>query len=107
MGLLDDAIRQHLDLKRAHGADEAELKRKEDEALGPVRREAEPAADEAGESCSRSPPKPVAEEPPAEPWPRPVAEDPPEAPVAFTDEEPFADDEPFADAPPAAEEPPR
>jgi hypothetical protein len=35
MSILDDAIRQHLELKRAHGADEAELKRLEDEAFGP------------------------------------------------------------------------
>jgi len=38
MGLLDDAIREHLDLKRRHGADPAELERAEQEALGPVRR---------------------------------------------------------------------
>jgi len=35
MSILDDAIREHLELKRAHGADEAELKRLEDEAFGP------------------------------------------------------------------------
>lgn len=39
MGLLDDAIREHLDLKRARGGDPAELERMEREALGPVRRE--------------------------------------------------------------------
>ena len=38
MGLLDDAIRDHLDLRRRHGADPAELERAEREALGPVRR---------------------------------------------------------------------
>jgi hypothetical protein len=38
MGLLDDAIREHLDLKRRHGADPAEIERAEREALGPVRR---------------------------------------------------------------------
>ncbi len=45
MGLLDDAIREHLDLKRRRGADPAEVQRAEQEALGPVRRgpiEAEP-----------------------------------------------------------------
>ncbi|MDQ3320680.1 MAG: hypothetical protein M3515_10730, partial [Actinomycetota bacterium] len=36
MGLLDDAIREHLDLKRQHGANEDELARQEAEALGPV-----------------------------------------------------------------------
>jgi hypothetical protein len=39
MGILDDAIREHLDLKRAHGADEEEVRRKEAEAFGPVRQE--------------------------------------------------------------------
>lgn len=44
MGLLDDAIREHLELKRRRGADPAEVARAEQEALGPVRREPEPAA---------------------------------------------------------------
>ncbi|MBV8989497.1 MAG: hypothetical protein JO321_14440 [Solirubrobacterales bacterium] len=39
MGLLDDAIRDHLDLKRRRGADPGEIARLEHEALGPVRRE--------------------------------------------------------------------
>ena len=39
MGLLDDAIREHLDLKRARGGDPAEIEKMEREALGPVRRE--------------------------------------------------------------------
>jgi hypothetical protein len=34
MSILDDAIREHLELKRAHGADESEVKRLEDEAFG-------------------------------------------------------------------------
>src|ERR671929_1489335 len=37
MGLLDDAIREHLELKRQHGADPAEVARQEREALGPPR----------------------------------------------------------------------
>jgi hypothetical protein len=36
MGLLDDAIREHLELKRRHGADPQEVLRQEDEALGPI-----------------------------------------------------------------------
>ena len=40
MGLLDDAIREHLDLKRRRGADPSEIAKEETEALGPVRREA-------------------------------------------------------------------
>src|SRR5215218_2439223 len=38
MSILDDAIREHLELKRAHGADEAEVKKLEDEAFGPPQR---------------------------------------------------------------------
>jgi hypothetical protein len=45
MGLLDDAIREHLELKRRHGADPSEVERQEQEALGPARRGAAPAAD--------------------------------------------------------------
>ena len=41
MGLLDDAIREHLDLKRRRGADPTEVERAERDALGPVRRVAE------------------------------------------------------------------
>lgn len=49
MGLLDDAIREHLDLKRRRGADPAEVERAEREALGPVRRapEGTPGAQDA------------------------------------------------------------
>ena len=47
MSILDDAIREHLELKRAHGADDSELKRLEDEAFGPPQRpdEADPFAE--------------------------------------------------------------
>jgi hypothetical protein len=38
MGLLDDAIREHLELKRRRGADASEIARLQSEALGPVRR---------------------------------------------------------------------
>jgi len=41
MGILDDAIREHLDLQRRRGADPAEVERAEREALGPVRRNRE------------------------------------------------------------------
>jgi hypothetical protein len=34
MGILDDAIREHIDLKRRHGARDAELREIEDEAFG-------------------------------------------------------------------------
>jgi hypothetical protein len=42
MGQLDDAIREHLELKRRHGAPEEEIVRAEKEALTPARRD--PAA---------------------------------------------------------------
>jgi hypothetical protein len=42
MSILDDAIREHLELKRAHGADATELKKLEDEAFGPPARPDEP-----------------------------------------------------------------
>src|SRR3954462_11255020 len=38
MGALDDAIREHLELKRRHGASEQEIRQAEAEALGPARR---------------------------------------------------------------------
>ncbi|HEX8067232.1 MAG TPA: hypothetical protein VF520_12000 [Thermoleophilaceae bacterium] len=52
MGVLDDAIREHLELKRKRGAADDELARQELEALGPARRDPvpEPAEPlEAGE----------------------------------------------------------
>ncbi|MGA2163042.1 MAG: hypothetical protein ABSH36_01065 [Solirubrobacteraceae bacterium] len=36
MGLLDDVIREHLELRRRHGADPGEVMSKEHEALGPA-----------------------------------------------------------------------
>jgi hypothetical protein len=38
MGILDEAIREHLELKRQHGADDSELKKLEDDAFGPPQR---------------------------------------------------------------------
>src|SRR3954466_300940 len=71
MGALDDAIREHLELKRRHGASEDEIKQAEAEALGPARRVAgggagalpgETALDEAGMPAPveafESPPEP-------------------------------------------------
>jgi hypothetical protein len=59
MGLLDEAIKDHLELKRRHGADPSEVARLENEALGPARRE--PVAE-----------APVAEEPLDEPVAEPA-----------------------------------
>ena len=99
MGLLDDAIREHLELKRRHGADPEEVTRQEREALGaPVRGEfAKPDAAEAGapadvdEELEDAPVDEVAEVPE-------IAE-PPEMPG-----EPEREPEPV-EPPPAAREP--
>jgi hypothetical protein len=53
MGILDDAIKEHLELKRQHGAGETELKQLEDEAFGASER---PGGDGSG-------PDPLAEAP--------------------------------------------
>ncbi len=45
MGLLDDAIREHLELKRRRGADPGEVAREQHEALDPVPREPDGLAD--------------------------------------------------------------
>jgi hypothetical protein len=52
VGLLDDAIREHLDLKRRRGADPTEIERAEREALGPVRRNREPGAADESEAAA-------------------------------------------------------
>jgi hypothetical protein len=45
MGLLDDAIREHLELKRLRGADPGDVAREEQAALGPARREGDAEPD--------------------------------------------------------------
>src|SRR4051794_33519418 len=59
MGALDDAIRDHLELKRKHGASEEEIRQGEREALGPggpgfeaQRLKAEPEAQDSGSAPS-------------------------------------------------------
>jgi hypothetical protein len=59
MGVLDDAIREHLDLKRRHGAGEDELRRQEEEALGPARREVAPADSDDGDGTGAQTPDEV------------------------------------------------
>jgi len=50
MGLLDEAIREHLELKRLRGADPGVVAREEQDALGPVPRRGEAAyGDEAND----------------------------------------------------------
>lgn len=64
MGLLDDAIREHLDLKRRRGADPSEVARLEQEALGPVRREPAPAPAEPADEHHDEPHAPARAEHP-------------------------------------------
>jgi hypothetical protein len=56
MGILDEAIKEHLDLKRRRGTDEPELKRLEDEAFGPPGRPDASGADAAIASALAAPP---------------------------------------------------
>jgi len=60
MGLLDDAIREHLELKRRRGEDAAELARLEHDAFGPIR-----GRDDNGEDAAERRPESAAHEPPA------------------------------------------
>ena len=98
MGILDEAIREHLDLKRRRGADPGEVAKQEGEVFGPSRRAAaeaaeasEPALEEYANGdvseqqthlrlADEAPPEPFAE---AEPEPAaPVAYERPEEPQA-------------------------
>ena len=122
MGLLDDAIREHLELKRQHGGDPEEISRQEREALGAARKaefaktadadeavgepaEAEPESEEAAEPDAEAVEEPVAAEPEPEPFePEPAASAPfdvdaadeppePEAAKPGYDEDPWLEDE--------------
>lgn len=117
MGLLDDAIREHLDLKRRRGGDPTEIERAEREALGPVRRGPELTGDEEVApqdlpvgSEADYPAAPAETDYPAEPaehW-EPFTEDPelreleePEEPTPYEparapDGDPLMHDEPFS-----------
>ncbi len=78
MGALDDAIREHLELKRRLGASEDEVQRKEQEAFG--RGSAtQPAAEPAQEMPSGADDAPPSSEPLADPT---EIELPPEPPLA-------------------------
>jgi hypothetical protein len=92
MGLLDDAIREHLELKRKRGADPGEVERQEREALG-AREQAEFA------------PAPEAATPEADVDEAPVAEAA-DAVDAGEEREPFAGpDDAAPEGEPAAAEP--
>ncbi|MGN6871711.1 MAG: hypothetical protein ACTHMY_25240 [Solirubrobacteraceae bacterium] len=111
MGLLDDAIREHLDLKRRRGGDPTEIERAEREALGPVRR----GPELTGEEEVAAPEQPSAHEADHSPAPteaaeqwEPFREDPelreleepeeltPYQPARAPDGDPLMDDEPFS-----------
>jgi hypothetical protein len=112
MGVLEDAIREHLDLKRKHGASDAELNEQEAEALGPARRdvpETDVADAEHADGAESTEVAEPAAETAVEPAPEvvepvdltPVEEAPvDEAPVEHSPVEPTPVEEP--DAPPAA-----
>ena len=87
MGLLDDAIREHLELKRRRGADAEEVTRQEQEALGaPQRAE---FADAAPAAAPAAPAAPAAEAaPPPEAAPPEVEPAPDEGP-SLIDEPPL------------------
>jgi len=110
MGVLEDAIREHLELRRRHGAAEDELRHHETEALGPARREAEPTRlvevsppdeSEPGMPFDGAAEGDTSYEPGDRPRPEPALEDEP-----FVSDEPIvADDDPNPAAEPLAEEP--
>src|SRR3954454_21944541 len=114
MGILDEAIREHLGLKRAHGAGDSELKQLEDEAFGQAERPGdEEAPDPAAEAPTEFMTQPeTAEEPAArrEPTitdlqePPPFAEEPaPAEPEAASDEPAPVDEAPAEEEQPAME----
>jgi hypothetical protein len=121
MGLLDDAIREHLELMRRRGADAGEVSRQESDALAPVRRTPEGLPDPSDLPDLPAPAQPGGEEVPAvhdvpatpasseeqtavHAPPPPVAYEPP--PIAPLPPPPVAYQPPSAPiAPPAAHEP--
>jgi hypothetical protein len=105
MGLLEDAIREHLELKRQHGADPGEVTAQEREALGPIQRGVEPLVldrEPAPEEAPAAHDEPVEDLPEAaEPDLVPEYEPPPASPPPADATAPFdIEDEPFAPEPP-------
>jgi hypothetical protein len=92
MGALDDAIREHLELKRRHGASEEEIQRAEAEALGPARRE--PGGDQFLDEGDLAPPA-AAAAPYGDSYDEPLHEAPP-----FDEPPPPLPTEAVEDAPP-------
>ncbi len=114
MGILDDAIKEHLELKRRHGAGDDELKQLEDEAFGASERPGEP--DSSPDPYAEAPTEFMAQpdldesaeggEPPEARRPRPDIADLQEAPPApaETEREPDPDEPPSEEQAPAIEQ---
>ena len=103
MGLLDDAIREHLELKRRRGADAEEVTRQEQEALGAPQRAEFAAATPAAAAPDALEDAPVEDAPVPDPEPEPVPEREPEpdipldqATVEYTPPPPDEPEEPPA-----------
>jgi hypothetical protein len=103
MGILDEAIREHLELKRAHGAGDSELKQLEDEAFGQAERPGdEEAHDPAAEAPTEFMTQPeVAEEPAARR--EPTIADLQEPPPSFEEEPAPVEEAPAEEEQPAME----
>jgi len=101
MGLLDDAIREHLELKKKHGANPDDVARQEREALGPPPRNefaqtSEPEAEvavPADEPAAVRAPEPQAEPEPAPPLNEVEAPPEPAQPEPGYEEDPWLADE--------------
>jgi hypothetical protein len=87
MGILDDAIREHLDLKRKHGARDAEVQQLEDEAFGPPSRPDEPDFPDRPPTGEHPQEGVVVAEEPGEVEPEAAFEDAPAAVVEDDEEE--------------------
>jgi hypothetical protein len=126
MGILDDAIKEHLELKRQHGAADDELKQLEDEAFGAAERPGgvEPAPDPVSEAPTEFMTQPevppvdeaevapeveaetapqAAEEAAGRPHPRAEIADLQEGPAAPEPQEPARPEEPAEEESPAME----
>jgi hypothetical protein len=90
MGLLEDAIREHLELKRRHGADPDEVARQANEALGSPRHGQFAQPEGEGQPEPPEPPQPPFEEPGEAPAAIAASATPPSSA-----EEPAAEDEPW------------
>jgi hypothetical protein len=98
MGILDDAIREHLELKRQHGAESDDLERLENEAFGAPARPGDPEFATGEEPAVAEAPAVEPEGPPAEP------EAPGETPGSTDDWLAAADETTVVPAEPAAPE---